>query len=102
MEEYSTIENTPEPKNGKCKAIVLLITICLYALPFILGLYGWFNYEWFIAFGLFCFGYILNGIIHSKLRQISIPPDQLERSFSSYEVASWFVSKYINFCIKIY
>ncbi|PID47413.1 MAG: hypothetical protein CR967_04240 [Proteobacteria bacterium] len=91
----NTLEPTPKPKTFLCKLISYLIVALLYGLPFIFGIIGYVKYDLFIGFCLLCFGYLLNGIIHSKLRLLSIPPDQREISFSSHEIARWFVSRYL-------
>lgn len=89
------IESPPEPSNFTCKALVYLVVALLYGLPFILGFFGWFYYNLFIGFCFLCFGYLANGVIHSKLRQASLPLDQQETSFSSFEISKWFVARYL-------
>lgn len=95
-EEYvPVIEPTPEPQKFTCKVIAWLMVLALYGLPFVFAFIGWVEYDLFIGFCFLCFGYLTNGVIHSKLRQLSIPSDQLEISFSSIEIAKWFVSRYL-------
>lgn len=89
------IEPTPKLKSFTCKLIVYLMILGLYGLPFVFGFIGWANYDMFIGFCFLCFGYLVNGVIHSKLRQLSIPLDQREISFSSFEIAKWFVARYL-------
>lgn len=96
MDEIKTIEPTPCAKSFTCKLLVGLVSACLYLLAYVLALLGWFWYDFFIGFCFLCFGYLLNGIIHSKLRQLSVPNDQSEISFSSYELARWFVIRYLK------
>lgn len=96
MEEYEIIEPVPEPESLSCKLTAFLLAFCLYALPFVLGVFGYMKYDWFIGVCFFAFGYLINGIIHSKLRLLCIPKDQLQNSFTTVEVAKWFVSNYIG------
>lgn len=96
-EEPTPIEPTPEVTEFKCKVIVYLIYFGLNFLPLVLGAYIWYVYNYLIAIGITLFLYLITGIISSKLRLMSIPPDQLERSFSNLEISKWYVSKNI-FC----
>lgn len=95
IEEVEIIENPPETKSFTCKALIYLVVSLLYGLPFILAFLGWVQYDIFIGFCFFCFGHLVNGVIHSKLRQISVPIDQRETSFSSLEISKWFVLRYL-------
>lgn len=94
-EEPQIIENPPEPTNFTCKALVYVVVALLYGFPFILAIFGWIRYDLFIAFCFLCFGYLANGVIHSKIRQTSVPLDQRETSFSSLEISKWFVARYL-------
>lgn len=94
-DEFQVVENAPKPKSFTCKALVYSITLLLYGLPFLSAFIGWVWYDFFIAFCFLCFGYLVNGVIHSKMRQVSVPIDQRETSFSSYEMAKWYVARYL-------
>ncbi len=93
--DESPIEPTPEPKGLKCKLYVYSIFLALTLLPFVISIYFWMEYNLIIAIGMGLFLYFVSAIIGSKLRQLSLPLDQHERSFSSFEIASWYVKKNI-------
>ncbi|MCK9257422.1 MAG: hypothetical protein M0P02_05050 [Sulfurospirillaceae bacterium] len=86
------LEPTPEPKGFVCKVLVVLVTIFLMAFPWILAIFTALKYHWSVGIGFWVFGYLVTGIISSKMRQISIPNDQKEISFSSNEISRWFIS----------
>jgi hypothetical protein len=89
------IEQTPQIDGLKCKLYVYSIFLGLSVLPLIISIYFWMEYDLVIAIGMGLFLYFVSAIIGSKLRQISIPLDQTERSFSSFEIASWYVKGHI-------
>lgn len=41
------------------------------------------------------FGYLLSGVLGSKMRQLGIPKDQQEISFTAFEIARWYVVRYL-------
>lgn len=94
-EEPIVFEPTPKLKSSSCKLLALAFVVVLYSIPFIFGFVGWVYYDGFVGFGFFCLGYLVNGIVHSKIRQMSIPLDQLENSYTTKEIATWFVSRYL-------
>lgn len=94
-EEPIIFEPTPELKKTSCKMLAWALVAGLYSVPFVFGFVGWSYYDEFVGFGFFCLGYLVNGIIHSKIRQISIPIDQLENSYTTREIATWFVVRYL-------
>ncbi len=94
-EEPTIFEPAPKLESFTCKVLVWVLIVGLYSVPFVFGCFGWSYFNVFVGFGFFCFGYLVNGIIHSKLRQFSIPPDQFENSYSTKEIACWFVHRYL-------
>ena len=96
-EDKLPIENTPKMEGIKCKMLASAIFFGLTLLPLLLALYLWYSYDWVIgvAFGLFF--YLISSIVGSKMRQISVPADQRERSLSSMDIAKWY-TKY-HFCL---
>ncbi len=94
LKEYPTIESTPEMVGIRCKVLAYTVFFALALLPFLVSLYVWFAYDWLIAIGTGLFLYLLSAVVSSKLRLQSLPFDQRERSFSSYEIAKWYVSKH--------
>jgi len=93
--DESPIEPTPQLKGVKCKLYVYSIFLGLTALPLAVSLYIWMEHNIVIAIGIGLFLYFVSAIAGSKLRQVSIPLDQRERSFSSFEIASWYVKRHI-------
>ncbi|MFZ5375605.1 MAG: hypothetical protein ACOZBX_08715, partial [Campylobacterota bacterium] len=53
----------------------------------------WVQSDAFIAAGSLLLGFIVFGIVRSKLRADSIPPAQREMSYSDYAIASWYLSR---------
>ena len=93
--DESPIETTPEIGSMKCKIYVYAIFLGLTALPLLISLYLWMEYNILIAIGIGLFLYFVSAIVGSKLRQISLPRDQHERSLGSFEIAIWYVKKHI-------
>lgn len=56
---------------------------------------GW-SSDWFFALGSLLLGFIVFGILRSKLRNESIPPAQRELSYNDYAIATWYLSR--NHC----
>ncbi len=91
----------PLPKlYGHCKLLAILLTISIFLAPFLISAILWYiyNFTFFIGISVFIFFEIVFGMITSKLRVTSITPDQGEISYSTYEVATWYISRY--FCPK--
>ena len=96
IKEHPAIENTPIMIGTRCKLLTYSIFFGLAVFPIMIGLYVWIQYDWMIAIGALLFSYMVTTVVGSKLRLESLPHDQRERSFSSLEIAKWYVSK--NFC----
>jgi hypothetical protein len=67
-----------------------------YALSYgnyLIALLVWWRSDWFIAMGTMLLGFIVLGIIRSKLRNGSIPPAQRETPYTDYAIATWFLSR---------
>lgn len=93
--DYDTVENTPKPKSFTCKLLAIVLNIFLHVAPLIFGILGVSYFDWFIGFCFLALGYILIGFVQSKLRELSLPIDQLETTFSNYEISCWFVDRYL-------
>jgi hypothetical protein len=52
-------------------------------------------YGWIVGVGFGIFGYLLVGLVSSKMRHLSVPQDQREISFNSLELARWFTLGYL-------
>lgn len=93
MQDIPPIEQLPK-LSKKCKIAALFMTVLLLFLPFMLSLYFWYEYEEIsIAIGIFLFLQIVSAIITAKMRTFAIPSDQQEITYSTYEVATWFLFK---------
>lgn len=90
-----TLEPTPNPKRFTCKALVWIITVLISLGPWLLLAWGAWNYHWSVGVGFGLFGYLLAGVLSSKMRHLSIPLDQREISFSTHELARWFVVRHL-------
>ncbi|NLC28451.1 MAG: hypothetical protein GX780_06730 [Campylobacteraceae bacterium] len=90
-----TLEPTPTPERFVCKALTFMIASALVLAPWIIAFWSGWVYHWSIGVGIGIFGYLIVGILSSKMRQLSIPKDQREISFTSYEISRWFVARYI-------
>ena len=91
------IENTPDIKGTKCKLKVYLLYFCITILPLLISIFIGYEYDWLIGIGAGLFLYLVSAIVVSKLRLSSLPRDQFERSFTSLEIAKWYVSR--NHCL---
>ncbi|MBE0495484.1 MAG: hypothetical protein IBX45_03625 [Campylobacterales bacterium] len=89
------LEPTPTPKRTSCKVLVFGIALGLGAGPWALVVWGWWQFHWSFGILFGVFGYLLTGVISSKMRQVSIPKDQREISFTSHEIARWYVVRYL-------
>ena len=97
IDNNTPIETSPIIEKTSCKILVYLISFSLNFAPLTIGLYVGYKYDYIIGIGIGLFLYLVAGIISSKLRVVSIPPDQYERSFSNHDIALWYVSKNICF-----
>ncbi|MCH9814598.1 MAG: hypothetical protein K0U47_11730 [Epsilonproteobacteria bacterium] len=88
---------TPVITGVKCHIYVYGIFFILILLPLVVGIYTGLTYNWMIAIGITLFLYIVSGIVSSKMRLSSLPAQQREQSFSTLEIAKWYVSIHLCF-----
>lgn len=83
----------PQPLLPKkyCRVYAKIIGYLLSYGYIAIGALIWIKSDWFIAFGSLLLSFIITGIIKSKLRQISIPPELLEFHYNDYEIAAWYL-----------
>ena len=93
--EHEPIEPVPTLKRWPCRVLANVMALGLNGGPWLIGLWAWLEIHWTIGLGMVLFGYLVAGIISSKMRQLSVPIDQREISFSSSEIARWFVVRYL-------
>ncbi|NOX15782.1 MAG: hypothetical protein GXP61_07130 [Epsilonproteobacteria bacterium] len=98
MEEIvpNRIELIPKIKGTKCKFYLLLLYIFITYTPMAASLLIWYEYNFLIGFAFFLFFTLAMGVVISKLRLLSLPPNQMEMSYSNMAIAKWFLDK--NIC----
>ncbi len=90
------IELTPIIKGKKCKLLLLLLYLFITYTPILTSIIIWYMYNFLIGFAFFLFFTLAIGIVISKLRLLSLPPNQREMSYSNMAVVRWFLGK--NIC----
>lgn len=100
MDEYRVeideIKSTPVHKSAKCLILSWCMRLFLQFFSITITLLSWYLYNYFIAVIVLIFSFIVMGIVRSKLRQSSIPPNQQEHGYSDAQIASWVIGQY--FC----
>ena len=91
------IEPTPKLSTKKCKIIAVSIRFFLQYLLYGLTAIVWYQYDYFIAIAFFLLGFIVIGIIRSKLRNSAIPPSQREYQYSDQGIADWYTARELCF-----
>ena len=92
-----SIAPTPKIEGFTCKAAKLLIVIALKSAHLLFALYIWYEIDYFFAIAALLIGYLLIGIVRSKLRNSSIPRSQLELNYTDDAIASWYLSRTLCF-----
>lgn len=88
----------PPTLDKKCKLIAVIITLLLLLLPLVCALYFWYESEQtLIALFLFIFLQFVAGVITSKMRIVSIPFDQIDIDYTTYEIVKWYIHKHLCF-----
>lgn len=91
------IDPTPTLPTRKCRLLARLLGWTLSYGNYVLALIiGW-QSDWYIGASFLLLGFILFGIIRSKLRNDSIPPSQREYPYNDYAIASWYLSRTLCF-----
>ncbi len=91
------IEPTPKLHSKKCKMIAFGIRVFLqYSLYVLLPLL-WYEYDYFVAIASTLLGFIVIGIVRSKLRNSVIPPSQREYQYSDQGIADWYTARELCF-----
>lgn len=90
------IDPTPTLPTRRCRLIARMMGWGLSYGNYVIALIVWWQSDWFIAIGALLMGYIVFGIIRSKLRNDSIPPAQREIPYNDYAIATWYLSR--NHC----
>lgn len=88
------IDPTPQLPTRLCRFMARLLGYCLsYGNYIIAPILGW-MYGWFYGISLFLLGFILFGILRSKLRNDSIPQAQQEFPYDDYAIATWYLDRH--------
>lgn len=87
------IDPTPTLPTRRCRLAARIIGYALSYGNYVLAGLVWWLGDWFFAFGSLLLGYIVFGIVRSKLRNDSIPPSQREMTYNDYAIATWYLSR---------
>ncbi|MBD3796691.1 MAG: hypothetical protein IE887_02930 [Campylobacterales bacterium] len=90
------IEPTPKLLSKRCKVIAALIRVFLQFAIYPLSAIVWHLEGWFMAVLSLLLGFVVVGIIRSKLRNDSIPVKQREYNYNDQGIADWYTAK--HFC----
>ena len=94
------LDQTPTLPTRRCRFLARISGYTLSYGNYILAFIIFFVSDWFIAIGALLLGFIVFGIVRSKLIQDSIPPSQREYSYSDYAIATWYLSNHTCFTIS--
>ncbi|HEX5623106.1 MAG TPA: hypothetical protein VFX57_01570 [Sulfuricurvum sp.] len=93
------IDPVPTLPTRYCRFMARVIGWALSYGNYLLALIiGW-QFDWFLAIGILLLGFIVFGIVRSKLRNESIPLEQREYPYEDYAIATWYLSR--NHCFII-
>lgn len=93
------INPTPTLPSRGCRMLARILGWALSYGYFAVALFVWWKLDWFFAIAFVLLGFILTGIVRSKLRNDSIPPAQREYSYDDYAIATWYLSR--NHCFEM-
>ncbi len=92
------IDPTPTLPTRQCRLLARLLGWGLSYGNYLIAAIIWWKVDWFIAIGTLLLGFILFGILRSKLRNDSIPVSQREYAYDDYAIATWYLSR--NTCFR--
>ena len=93
------IDPTPTLPTRQCRFIARLFGWALSYGNYAVALLVWWVSDWFIAIGALLLGFIVFGILRSKLHNDSIPPAQREYPYDDAAIATWYMSR--NHCFTL-
>jgi hypothetical protein len=91
------IETTPTLYSKKCKIFAWLLMAALKSANFLFSLIIWYRFDYFFAIASFLIGFIVMGIVRSKLRNSAIPLAQQEYHYSDEAISKWFMARRVCF-----
>jgi len=92
------IEVLPKLKGFWCRVMLYSLYGLLTFFPFIVGVWIGYTYDMWVGFALFLFLTLVSGVVLSKMRVSSIPPQQREMNYSSLAIIQWYLVK--NICLQ--
>lgn len=93
--EIIHIVELPSLPTKKCRIMANIGGLVLSYGNYFIAMIIYVSYDLFIAIGFLLLGFIIFGIIGSKLRNMSIPLSNLEFSYTDKEIITWYLVRYI-------
>lgn len=93
------LDPTPTLPTRRCRTMARIMGYGLSYGNYLIALAVWWRSDWFFAIGSLLLGFIVFGIVRSKLRNSSIPHAQREMAYDDYAIASWYLSR--TTCISL-
>lgn len=97
MNTHFHLDPTPTLPTRRCRLAARALGWGLsygnYGIALIIGMQS----DWYIGISFLLLGFILFGILRSKLRNDSIPVTQREYPYTDYAIASWYLSRHSCF-----
>lgn len=93
--EVVHIVELPSLPTKRCRLMATIGGLALSYGHYIISILIYLNSDLFIAIGSLLLGFIILGIIGSKLRNISIPISNLEFSYTDKEIVTWYLLRYV-------
>ncbi len=95
-ETLELFEAVPIMHSNKEKLLTFLIRMMLSFGHIIIALLVWIDTSWYIALSTLLLGYLVMGIVSSKIVHFYIPARQREFNYSNKELAAWIIAYYRN------
>ena len=90
------IDPTPTLPTRRCRMAARLLGYGLSYGNYLIALIVWWKSDWFFAIGSLLLGFIVFGIVRSKLLNSSVPPAQRELPYTDDAIARWYLHR--NHC----
>jgi hypothetical protein len=91
------IEPTPTLHSKQCRLYAWLLMVFLKSGHILFSLLIWYKFDYFFAIASFLIGFIIMGIVRSKLRNSAIPKTQQEYPYNDDAIAKWYLARRICF-----
>ena len=86
------LEQTPKLYSKKCKLSAKVLEYTLSYFHYLFALFILYEIDYFFAIASLLSGYLVMGIVRSKLRNSVIPPKQQEYQYSDSAIATWYMA----------